>query len=173
MNLRNSSKLDSLIFTLFFCAFHARDHALRDRPAITVGWLRPRGIAVFPAGKTSGVETRITPQRVPRSFRRSETAEVTHKSTQQQSAELRSAGLRSKLKKAEKIRGSSLLESVRFSAIFTQTAAPSPQPPTMHDWFFGTFLTQESTVLPLPALDQFPTIWYTIRINFLKEGHFQ
>ena len=137
MNLRNSSKLDSLIFTLFFCAFHARDHALRDRPAITVGWLRPRGIAVFPAGKTSGVETRITPQRVPRSFRRSETAEVTHKSTQR------------------------------------QTAAPSPQPPTMHDWFFGTFLTQESTVLPLPALDQFPTIWYTIRINFLKEGHFQ
>ena len=41
-------------FRLFFCAFHARGHALRDRPAVIVGWLRLRGDAVFPAGKTSG-----------------------------------------------------------------------------------------------------------------------
>ena len=40
-------------FRLFFCAFHARDHAWRDRPAVIVGWLRLRGCAVFPVGKTS------------------------------------------------------------------------------------------------------------------------
>ena len=34
------------ISDLFSCPFHGRDHALRDRPAGSVVWLRPRGDAV-------------------------------------------------------------------------------------------------------------------------------
>ena len=33
VNPADSSKLDPTVFPLFFCAFHARDHAVRDRPA--------------------------------------------------------------------------------------------------------------------------------------------
>ena len=77
------------------------------------GSARPTRTKQFSRGNADYGRLHLT-----RSFRRSETEEVTHKSTQQQSAELGSAGLRSKLKKAEKIRGSSLLEFLRFTLFF-------------------------------------------------------
>ena len=97
-------------FRLFFCAFHARDHALRDRPAVIIGWLRLRGDAVFPAGKTSGFS------------RCGETAKATHKPTQRQSGRQRRPGLQSKLKKGLEAEGE-LARKSDSKPFFIQTAA--------------------------------------------------
>ena len=52
----DSSKLDPVIFPLFFCAFHAHDHALRDRPADGVC-----GIARGGAPQRNGGHHRTSP----------------------------------------------------------------------------------------------------------------
>ena len=70
-----------------------------------VVWLRLRGNAV-------------SLRRNEREKRRSKMAELTPPAPKRQSAERRAAGFRSKLKKTEKIMGSSLLESLRFSVFF-------------------------------------------------------
>jgi len=83
---RDSSKLDPLISTLFFCPFHGRNHAQRDRPATSLcGYAR--GGAPFRCGETSesacrDVISRSAPQRATRSFfpqkkRRSPSAQPT------------------------------------------------------------------------------------------------
>ena len=62
-------------FRLFFCAFHARDHALRDRPAVIVGWLHPRGRRFAAAKRAGGKNARC--DALSRSFFRRKTAAPT------------------------------------------------------------------------------------------------
>ena len=92
VNLRNSSKLDSLIFTLFFCPLCGRDHALRDRPAVIVGWLRQRGSAVFPVGKTSGFSRR-SGVALPTRFAAAKRRPPSHKPAERQSGRQRRPSL--------------------------------------------------------------------------------
>ncbi|MBQ1945711.1 MAG: hypothetical protein II343_02170, partial [Clostridia bacterium] len=61
----------------------------------------------------------VSPARV-RRFAAAKRRSPPHKPTKRQSAELCSAGLRSKLKKAEKISELSLLEFLRFSVFFNK-----------------------------------------------------
>ena len=148
-------------FRLFFCAFHARDHAMRDRPADCLSGYALGGSPFFLREKRAGgngdnaacgVIPQLAPQRIPRSFRRSETAKAAHKSIKRQSAEPCPASLRSKLKKDGE---DQRIELARIPEILRPFSIRLPQlkthPTNMHDGFFGTFLTQESTV-PSPFL---------------------
>ena len=59
VNLRDSSKLDPVIFTLFFCALRAPGR--RSRPSLPpYCMVAPAGGTPFCCGKTSGVGTGIT-----------------------------------------------------------------------------------------------------------------
>ena len=119
VNLRNSSKLDSLIFTLFFCALCAPDHARRDRPAALLGE-RARGGRRFSCGKN---EREVAPQRDSCLFRRSETAMP---DAQANTAAVRTAVPSVFAKQTEKEpedRWESLLSHPKFRSFFIQTAA--------------------------------------------------
>ena len=76
------------IFRPFFCAFHALDHALRDRPAVHYCVVSPAGGAVFPAGKTSRKSNALVNQAAVRTATPSGFAKQTEKAGEDQRIEL-------------------------------------------------------------------------------------
>ena len=121
VNLRDSSKLDPLIFTLFFYPLRGCDHAsvIGLPPACVAA---PAGERRNASAKRAGFHTIAPPQRriLPRSFCRSKMAELTHKTPKRQSGRQSRPGLRSKLKRREAMIGASLLAAVIASRRFNQ-----------------------------------------------------
>ena len=134
---------------LFFCALRAPGR--HSRPGLPTSCaVAPAGDRRFAAAKRAGPHYCVAAAAYPsRSFfPQKKRRNLSHKSPKRQSAELCSAGLRSKLKKGLGSGGKACFPE-RFQPLFQSTAATKDPPkPRLKRRFFGTFLTQESTVLP-------------------------
>ena len=137
-------------FRLFFCAFHARDHAMRDRPADCLSGYALGGSPFFLREKRArGTEITLPAALSPNSRRSAFPARFAtakrrpppHTPAQRQSAEPCPAGLRSKLKKNGEDQWIELARIPEILRPFSyRLPRSSPQPTNMLDRFLCYFL---------------------------------